>query len=94
MASGQELLQFAEATGQNPYYVGYAIDTGNKDGKHDFALWNNERWRDHRRFHPELWHVIIAVYPSAIEAQLRHCEVIARRLGAKLDEFLKSKGLK
>lgn len=51
--TGPELQALADSTGQNPYYLAYALATGAKTtreayerdhGHHEYVIWNCERW--------------------------------------------------
>ena len=102
MANGQDLISAASGA-WNPWYLGYAIDTGaanpkaafNRDrGNHLFSEWMMERWRE-----------LIAEFGwksdrnfsarETISFASIHplgnptvCDIIAKRLGGKLDAYI------
>ena len=115
--TGADLISIAGKT-WNPYYLGYAIDSGAADpqqafrrdgGNHLFCGWNTEIWLEQARimkaslprssdaaggiqeWTPTEIRGLTTITPSRQDAFALHCDVIAKRLGDKLDQYIKGK---
>lgn len=95
LKQGARLSAAAAKIAANPYYLGYAIDTGvqtpkeafDRDGgNHGFTRWNGARWREQAA-------IVQAgdattLFPTVEFAARIHHGIIARHLGQKLDLHL------
>lgn len=95
LQQGERLSAAAARIDANPYYLGYAIDTGvatpkeafDRDhGNHGFMQWNSDRWREQAS-------IVQAgeatpIMPTQLMASKIHDGLIARHLGPKLDAYL------
>jgi hypothetical protein len=94
MAShGEQLNAMAERLNVNPYYLGYALETGaascaaafkRDGGNHLYMSWNNERWAEQAKAEgvSRDW---VSIKDGAVR---RHIDLIAARVAHALSSPL------